>query len=339
LLALNPTSDLVSKLALVSPPQKSSKVPLPTREWATKAGIPIVNYHPKLSASNGSVDASVDTTRHAESLGEIVNLAKTEFDIGVVVDFGYMIPSKLIEAFPTTPILMHPSLLPKFRGAAPIEHAIMSGDLETGVTVLDVAPSKFDAGNMILQRRYSIDPKATSAIIRPDLAELGAKTLVEVLEKYEELKNKKVIQSEDESKAPKLTASDYLIRWDKHEAMSIYNRWRALGPLTTHLHGCKHMKSKSEDGTIMTLIHEPCHPDDYHVPLGLPSSAVPGTMSFDKPNNLLWVKCSTLEPGDQWLAIRSLQVDSGRRIMDATSFVNGIQLKANKAQYLESVGL
>lgn len=76
-----------------------------------------------------------------------------QYDLGVVVSFGYFIPPHIISQFRFGAINVHPSLLPKYRGAAPIQHAIINGDHETGVTVQELDDKEFDAGRILAQER------------------------------------------------------------------------------------------------------------------------------------------------------------------------------------------
>jgi methionyl-tRNA formyltransferase len=77
----------------------------------------------------------------------------SSYDLGVVVSFGYFIPKRIIDAFQQGAINVHPSLLPRFRGASPIQHAIMHGDIETGVSIIELHPHQFDAGRILSQSR------------------------------------------------------------------------------------------------------------------------------------------------------------------------------------------
>ncbi|KAI9026546.1 formyl transferase [Phycomyces nitens] len=76
-----------------------------------------------------------------------------KFDLGVVVSFGYFIPPHVIKSFEKGAINVHPSLLPKYRGAAPIQHTILGGDEETGVTVQELDDKAFDAGRILSQKK------------------------------------------------------------------------------------------------------------------------------------------------------------------------------------------
>lgn len=334
---LSSSTDLISRFELVCPVQKDAKKPLPTHLWAIKNNVPVHEYR-KPSTTTSTNDAATPSTSHEDpgTVDSIVELAKQDFDIAIVVDFGYMLPSKLISAFKHTPMLMHPSLLPLYRGAAPMERCIMEGDSESGVTVLDVAPSKFDAGSILLRRTQSLDPRAPGSLIKEQLSELGASSLAEALEHYYELQTTKTPQPTEATKAPKLTPLDYLAPLHTKSSLPLYNHWRAIGPLTTHLFGCKHMKIHSEDGSVTVLLHELLHPNDATPSKELNADAESGTIAFDKPQNLLWVKCAGK---DQWIAVKALQVESGRRVLDAVSFVNGIQFTKNPDQKFKTVGL
>ena len=84
------------------------------------------------------------------------------FDIGVVAAFGYFIPSRIIDLFPKGIINMHGSLIPQYRGAAPIEHAILEGETTTGLTILEISKGKFDHGRVLSQESIQIPRNMTS---------------------------------------------------------------------------------------------------------------------------------------------------------------------------------
>ncbi|KAI9336662.1 formyl transferase, partial [Pilaira anomala] len=93
-----------------------------------------------------------------------------QYDLGVVVSFGYFIPPHIISAFKYGAVNVHPSLLPKYRGAAPIQHAIMYGDSETGVSVQELDDKEFDAGRILTQE------KVVTIILTYDLCKKKKKT-------------------------------------------------------------------------------------------------------------------------------------------------------------------
>ncbi len=101
-------------------------------------------------------------------------------DLLVTVAYGKIIPTELLHLPPLGCINLHPSLLPKYRGASPIQHAIANGDPETGVTIM-FQTEELDAGDIILQRRVPIDAADTAQTLEERLATVGAEVLVEAV--------------------------------------------------------------------------------------------------------------------------------------------------------------
>ncbi|RZF37380.1 hypothetical protein LSTR_LSTR009731 [Laodelphax striatellus] len=163
------------------------------------------------------------------------------YDLGMVVAYGKLIPGEIINALSLGILNVHGSLLPRWRGAAPIEHAIMNGDTETGVTVFRIRPEKFDIGDIVRQYRCPIAPNETAVEVRSKLATFGAKLLLECVRDLPRCVTMATPQSsEGVTYAPKLTPSYALLSWNSQSAQQIYNRHRALAhvhPLTTWWYG------------------------------------------------------------------------------------------------------
>jgi methionyl-tRNA formyltransferase len=150
-------------------------------------------------------------------------------DLLVAVAFGRLIPPEVLQIPPLGGINLHPSLLPRYRGAAPIPRAIAAGETETGVTVLSLS-QELDAGDIILQRRVPIDPTDTSRTLEGRLAREGAALLAEALPLVESGKAPRVTQDAAlVTFAPKLSREEALIRWSD-PAARIVNLVRALDP-------------------------------------------------------------------------------------------------------------
>lgn len=127
-----------------------------------------------------------------------------EAQLGVVVAYGAMIPAAVLDR---TPMLnVHFSLLPRWRGAAPVERAILAGDLETGVSIM-MLDTGLDTGPVYLERRVRIDEKSTADLTH-ELADLGAQALLEVLATPSLLANPRV-QEGEATYAQKLTAETF----------------------------------------------------------------------------------------------------------------------------------
>ncbi len=78
------------------------------------------------------------------------------FDVGVVVSFGYMIPAEVLAQLPFGAVNLHPSLLPMYRGAAPVQRCLLNGEAETGISIIRVTAHEFDSGEVLKQRRYPL---------------------------------------------------------------------------------------------------------------------------------------------------------------------------------------
>ena len=156
-------------------------------------------------------------------------LTTLDADIGVVAAYGKI----LTEAVLSTPQLglvnVHASLLPRYRGAAPIHRAIIAGEHETGVTIMRVVKA-LDAGPMLATVRRPIGPDDTSAEVERELAQLGATLLVSTLDRLLAGSVQDVPQDEAEATyAPRLTKADGLIDWSA-SADRIHNLIRGLQP-------------------------------------------------------------------------------------------------------------
>ncbi len=155
---------------------------------------------------------------------------KSAYDLIVVVSFGQIMPERLIRAAKYASINSHFSLLPKLRGAAPINRAIMNGDKETGVTVQFI-DFKLDSGDVLLRESSQILPGDDAGSLGSRLAELSAKLILEAVAIIE--KGKPTRRPQEHSKAtqaPKITKEELHIDWEK-SAEEIHNRIRGLAPL------------------------------------------------------------------------------------------------------------
>ncbi|MHB8710551.1 MAG: methionyl-tRNA formyltransferase [Minisyncoccota bacterium] len=114
----------------------------------------------------------------------IASLRAYGCDYALVVAYGKIFPEELIAAFPLGVLNVHYSLLPKYRGATPLEGALLAGDTETGVTIQKMV-KELDAGDILAQKETAIAPEETARELRPRLISLGANLLVETLPAFE----------------------------------------------------------------------------------------------------------------------------------------------------------
>ena len=150
-------------------------------------------------------------------------------DAGVVAAYGKLIPADLLSLPRRGMVNVHASLLPKYRGAAPVHRAIINGDTETGVTIMQVVEA-LDAGDMLAKSMRPIGPDDTSDEVERALAEDGARLLLEVLDQIEAGTARAEPQDSAASTyAPRLTKEEGRIDWTL-TARQIHDRVRGLYP-------------------------------------------------------------------------------------------------------------
>ena len=150
-------------------------------------------------------------------------------DVGVVFAYGKLIPQWLLDTPKHGIINVHPSLLPRWRGAAPIQRPIMEGDKVTGVTIMQMV-MELDAGDILLQQRLSVEPDDTTGTLAQRLADIAAELVVETLDRIEDGTVERVSQDESGvTYARKITDEDAAIVW-KRPAQSILDQVRGLNP-------------------------------------------------------------------------------------------------------------
>jgi methionyl-tRNA formyltransferase len=170
--------------------------PSPIKKLALEASIPV--FQPE----------SLKTEE------DIKQLASLNADLMVVVAYGLLLPQAVLDAPKHGCINIHGSLLPRWRGAAPIHRAIMAGDEETGVTIMQVV-KKLDAGDMLHKERCPIEASNGSSDLHDKLAELGAIGLQKVLAQIEQ--GSLVAERQDEALmtyASKVEKSEAILDWD-----------------------------------------------------------------------------------------------------------------------------
>lgn len=185
--------------------------PPPTKTTAEKLGLPV--FQPE----------------HFRSEENIRLLETCRPDLLVVAAYGLILPQRVLDLAPFGAINVHASLLPKYRGAAPIQRCIVNGEAVTGVTIMQMV-ARMDAGPILKQRALGIALDDTAQIIHDELAELGATLLLETLD---DLRNRTLVPMDQEEEratyAPKLTKEEGLIDWNR-PALSVHNQIRGLYP-------------------------------------------------------------------------------------------------------------
>lgn len=282
-------------LALVTQPDRkrgrSLKVqPPPTKVLAQTHGIPV--YQPEDASSREAVT-------YLKELGG---------DLFVVIAFGQILKPEALAIPKLFSVNLHGSLLPKYRGAAPTNWAIINGDKTSGVTIIRMS-ERLDEGDIILAREVAVDVEDTNITLNETLSAVGAKVLIEAMESIES--GRAAFHPQDKTRAtmaPKLKKKDGVIDW-KQPAKIIHNRVKGLLPwpgayttilgktlkiLNTEL--VEHSpKAEAKEGEILDIIKS---------------------------------KGIIVNTGSGTIAIKYLQLEGGKAL-DADSFLRGHRLHVN----------
>ncbi|KAM0731396.1 Methionyl-tRNA formyltransferase, mitochondrial [Formica fusca] len=232
-----------------------------------------------------------------------------DFHIGIVVSFGHLIPLNIINSFPLGMLNVHASLLPRWRGAAPIIYSLINGDKQTGITIMKIMPEKFDIGEIVAQEKLDIHPDEILPELYVKLAKMGANILVDVIRKLPQILSFSRPQEKiGITYAPKITSKISLVKWDEMTAKNIYDLHRGLlglYPLTTKF-GDKTIKLFDVQQTSKPISGTNAEND------------VPGLVKFDRKSSALIVACK----GPSWISIKRV-IMAGHSPMSAMDFRNG----------------
>lgn len=266
---------------VVSQPDRERKkgvlLPTPVKACALELGIPV--HQPE------KIGKDYEPLREANA------------DVLVTAAYGQFVPSKVLNIFKNT-INVHGSLLPKYRGGAPIQRAIMNGDKQTGITLIEMA-NKLDAGKMYAKVFYDILPQDTSSDVFEKLSFLGAQLLLAHIEDIVSGKNEG--QEQDENLvvlAPNIAAEEEKLSFTK-KSQEIVNHIHALAMTPGAYVNVHNIKVKVFDAEVVSF----------------DSNDVPGTVLSIKKELLI----RTL---DGAIRITKILVP-GKKIMQTRDFLNG----------------
>ena len=240
-------------------------------------------------------------------------LAAWQPDLLVVCDYGQILSRELLAISPLGGINLHGSLLPKYRGAAPVHWAVYNGDAETGVTVIHMTP-RLDGGPSLAVRRTPIQSEETMAQLEQRLSMLGIEAVQEAIEKLSRWDRISPIgEIQDQSlatKAPRLKKTDGAVDWTR-SAEQIRNQVRAFKPWpATYTHwlrtGAEPLRILLNQVSVVSGT-EHC-------------SVLPGHVLVSDGKQLL------IATGSGGLVIHSLQ-PAGKRVMDIAEFLRGYPVR------------
>ncbi len=275
------------------PAGRGNKVQLPpVKEVALKHNIPVLQ--------------PVKLAREPEVVAE---MRKLDSDLIVMVAFGQILKKEVLDLPRRGVMNLHGSLLPKWRGAAPINWSILNGDTVAGITTMftDVG---VDTGPMLLKAEVPLTEEMTSIDLAQALSSVGAKLVIATIEKM--LDGTLVAEPQDDSQhtyAPILSKEMSVIDW-KCDARQIHNRVRGLQPWP---------------GTVATHKGSPLKVWKTKVQPGESSSTKPGTIFLEGSH--LFVSCC--EDGSQRLELIEIQPANKKR-MSAQDWANGVHVKSGQ---------
>ena len=263
-------------------------IPSPVKQYATEHALPLLQ--PEKLRDETFLDA----------------LRAWNADIFVVVAFR-MLPQVVWDMPPRGTFNLHASLLPQYRGAAPINWAIINGETETGVTTF-MLNERIDEGAMLLQRRCPIGDDDNAETIHDRLAAMGRQLVVETLDGIAANSLKPTVQpaTADLKAAPKIFKADCAIPWNKRGS-EIRNFVRGLSPYP------------AATATFINDKGEEVAAKIYDVKFISDENAVTGTVKNDDK------KCIKIGISDGYIAILSLQI-SGKKRISAEEFLRGYNI-------------
>jgi methionyl-tRNA formyltransferase len=284
---------------------------VPTLKGVLRAGhdVPFVVTQPDRRSGRGMALAAPPVKEIAlEAHLPVIQPEKIKQNAEFREQLGRIIPKWMLDLPRHGNLNLHASLLPKYRGAAPIQWAVANGEPETGVTTMKLDEG-LDTGEILMQRTMALAPDQTSVDVFPMLAEMGAALMLETLEGLNA--GTIVPRKQDDSlatHAPILTREDGRMNFSQ-PAMAIYNRWRGFQPWPgawTTLGGKK-------------LVAYRLMPLDAGSLLGGPDE--PGALRVD--GERLFVRCGE----GTWLELVEVQLE-GRKRMAAADFLRGHPLES-----------
>ena len=242
-------------------------------------------------------------------------------DVIVVAAYGKFIPQVILDLPPKGCINVHPSLLPKYRGAAPINWAIINNDSETGVTTMIVTP-KMDAGPLLKQRKTPILPEDTTEILGNRLANIGAELLIETLDELSAGRLHPTPQDESQViLAPPLKKEDGHIDWKKSAPLIIKHiygmtPWPGAFSFLAGREGVDKIRLKIYSAFRVSGASEMPKPREGTQAVGHKSSNTPGQILNLLPHGI------EVASGQGAIILTEVQPE-GKRRMDARDFLNG----------------
>lgn len=241
-------------------------------------------------------------------------------DLIVVVSYGMILPKEILEIPKLGCVNVHPSLLPKYRGPTPIETAVINGDKKTGVTTMYMN-EKMDEGDIILQKEIEIKDNQTAGELWDNLSKIGAKLLIETIDKIEKKEVKRKKQGNNFTLSYMLNKETGKIDWENNTAIEIKNLVRGLNPRIgayTFLNKQKIKLWKVEVVKLKDFLKQYKEFEEYEYKI---SDIQSGTIIYLDKNKGIYVKAK-----DEIILILEMQKENSKK-MTSQEFLRGNKLK------------
>lgn len=259
-------------------------------------------------------DLEVLQPERADDPAFLARLEALAPDVIVTCAFGMILPRQVLDQARVAALNVHASLLPRHRGAAPIQHALLAGDAETGITVFYMDEG-MDTGDILYQRALAIEPGDTFGTLHDRLSRLAAEALPEALRLLVSDDPPRIPQDERRATyAPRLRPEDERVRWDQ-PAPRVAAQIRALDPVPGAVTTWRGQRLKLFAAAVV---------EDPGVPAGTGPGAEPGTVLAADPERGLVVATA-----GGAVAVAEVQA-AGRRRMTVAEFLNGHELRAGE---------
>ena len=278
----------------------------PVKEYAISKNIKV--YQPEKIKNNTEI---------------IETIKKLNPDVICVVAYGKILPKEILEIPKLGCINVHGSLLPKYRGAAPIQWAVLNGDKTTGITTMYMDEG-MDTGDMILKEKIEIGENETTGELWEKLAQIGGKLLVETLEKVESGTAPRQKQGENYTIAPMLNKDMAKINWEEKNSAEIKNLVRGLNPIMgaySILNGKKLKIWKVENLTNESFMDKYVEFKEYKRKF---ENITPGTIVYIDKKEGIYVKTK-----DGLILLLEVQAENAKK-MNIQDFLRGNKIEVGE---------
>ncbi|HOM99041.1 MAG TPA: methionyl-tRNA formyltransferase [Acidobacteriota bacterium] len=294
-LAADPEIEVVAVITQPDRPAGRGRrlTPPPVKETAQRMGLPVRQFE--------SIRANPEALELIRS---------TAPDVGVVVAFGQILPKEFFAAPPWGTLNVHASLLPAYRGAAPVVHALLNGDSITGVTIMRIDEG-MDTGDILARREVPVPPDATAGELEELLAREGARLLVVTLRRYVSGELQPVPQDHaGATYAPRLPKEAARVDWSLG-AWAVHNLIRAMNP---------------RPGAFACFREQ-----EVKLWRSVPPGAEQRAISSGRPGEVVGINREgvMVACGDGVLTLTELQLP-GRKRVSGVEFANGVRLETGE---------